>query len=202
MNKIETTVLKYANQLAIEAKYKGLVRPVKIEDWKRPTSEIEIGGYTLVKLGIITSAEAAVIHTLRRKVNFAVNAQRLEILQVLAAIQIKLDVDGEKELLEVLSTPALITAKTQELGIDPQEILDWWQNIEVASNAVDVESVKASVRHHMVTFFMAMRCNPEWDYQDTEQLSDKDMEDVLDFLYAEEDDIPQNQEPENDIKKA
>jgi hypothetical protein len=179
-------VLDYAAKLAISAKHTGLVLPIPRDKWLRPTTDVMVAGFKLLSIGVLTSSESVVLQELRAKINFAVNAQRLEMLQVLAAIQIRLDVDGERTLMALMMDPDALMKHCEAKEVSEDEALEWVNAFQVAIASVDVQDVKNKIRQIMVTFIMTMRYDPLWDYEETEQLSDAELDEILAFIYSEE----------------
>lgn len=179
-------IIQYANKVAAIASFPGLVAPIPIGDWKRPVEQVDICGFTFLKLGIVTSAESAVINTMRAKINLALLAHKKAILEVLVVISDRLGVDNLGDLQALLKDGERLDALRLEKEIDLEEANSWRTALGEASDSIDPEFVIKEVREHILTFFCNMRLDPTWDYQHTLQLSQTEKEAILSFLAEEE----------------
>jgi hypothetical protein len=178
-------VLQYANQLAQISNYKGLIFPIK--EWKRPHYKVTIGNYELTKIGVVTAGESAVIQALRAKVALAVRSAQKSIFEVFYVISEALGVENIEELQDLLGDPERLDAVFKEKEIDPEMSKNWLLVLDELRDTSDIDGVRGDIYHHIVTFVMCMRCNPEWDYGDTEQMTTEEMDEVIKFLNDEED---------------
>jgi hypothetical protein len=178
-------VLKYANRLAQISNYKGLINP--IQDWKRPYYKVAIGNYELTKIGVVTAGESAVIQALRSKVALAIRAAQTNIFEIFYVISEALGVENIENLQQLLGDPERLDAVLKEKGIEREVAENWLLVLNELRDTTDIDGIRGDVYHHIVTFVMCMRCNPEWDYADTEQMTTEEMDAVLQFLNDEED---------------
>ena len=57
------------------------------------------------------------------------------------------------------------------------------------------------MEEHLITFMMAMRCYPDWDYTNTSQLTQEERALVLEFVKSEEGAVnsPEDETPFEDL---
>jgi len=63
-------------------------------------------------------------------------------------------------------------------------------------------AAKELMQEHLITFIMAMRHSPDWDYEHTNQLSKDEREGILAFVSSEEGVVPLENEDEEDFNNS
>jgi predicted transcriptional regulator len=198
-----SVIYAFSNKLAQVAKYRSTVCHIPMIDWKRPVTTTRVSGFDLITVGILTAAESAVIGSLRAKLALAHKAHRANIYLVLVNIGDMLEVETLEELKDILNDQVKLETIRESKGINDEVAQVWLEQLQEAAKKVDLEEVRNDVVTHMATFIMYMRYSPDWDYDDTEQLSAEEKELLLDFIRDEENAvlIPEKEDKSLTVKK-
>lgn len=199
-----TNILEYVNELAVNAGFKFAIAPVT--NWKRPTFTKSIGDLTFTLVGGLLVPEAFVINEIRRPYQQAALQKKKEIQKILVSLASLLGVDTYEELTDVLSDPLKLAEVVRERDIAQSTIDGWTSKLSEANSSIDLKALQDTNQLlSLVSFFIVMRADPDWTFEDSFQLETEVMDEILALLLAEESKetpaLYQANEEETNLKK-
>ena len=140
----------------------------------------------MVSAGILTAPETCVISNLRLNYTLVAEGARASMLIVFADMADKLGIETVGEVVEMIQNTEARRDLMIEREIDLEQNEIWTQALAKVNEEFDIPSAKEIMEEHLITFMMAMRCDPTWDYPNTSELSREEREAILDFVLDEE----------------
>lgn len=201
MSSISSQVLLNANEVATKI---GLKFPVKpITDWKRATFSKRIANLDFILIDKLTFVESAVIDYYRGQYRQEHVHTQIEGQKLLVELGELLGVEEQEELLKLIQDKDALLANFQG---DPSSLQIKMLELKKIQSFTESTTIKQqNLVIEMLTFFIAMRANHNWDYEDTFQLDEEEQNAILDLLLLEESKessfVPDSSEPTT-LKKS
>lgn len=180
----QTQVLRYANELAQKSEFRQIIKPIK--NWRRSCTIKTISEFDLVSLGVLTAPEACVIQAMRGFYIAQHQLLKLNIHVLMATIADRIGVDDIKTVKAILQEPAARKQAIDEHGITQDDLLGWEKTLKDITSKYNLKLEMSALQQNLVTFILAMRHDPTWDYEDTAQLSPAEISEFIDFIRDEE----------------
>jgi len=98
-----------------------------------------------------------------------------------------LGVDTYEELTDVLSDPLKLAEVVREREIPQSTIDGWTKQLSEANSSIDLKALQDTNQLlSLVSFFIVMRADSSWTFEDSFQLESEVMDEILSLLLAEE----------------
>lgn len=198
----QTAILRYANTLAKKANFRRAITPIK--NWRRTHTVEPIAGYELVSIGCLTAPESCIIDSFKSVYTTGYNLLKTECYIVYYEIGQRLELETIGEVEDILSNAEKRAEVLKDSDVTVDELKKWEESLRAITVKYNLTALFNEMKEHLIAFTMAMRCDATWDYEDNNQLSSGEREEIMDFINNEQN--PKTVEPidisDVEIKKS